>query len=61
MDALIDVLMYVIIIGFAIIVVFGLGCGIVGMVYKNRHTSRICRNLWKTWRTVALKMKMKAN
>lgn len=40
MDALIDVLTYIIIIGFAIIVISGLGCGIVGMAHKIKHVDR---------------------
>lgn len=48
MDALIDVLTYVIIIGFAIIIVSGLGCGIVGMAHRiqraDRDTQRVKSN-----------------
>ena len=40
MDALIDVLMYVVIIGTAIIAIAGLGCGIVGMAHKIKRAGR---------------------
>ena len=40
MDALIDILTYIIIIGFAIIIVSGLGCGIVGMAHRIQRADR---------------------
>lgn len=44
MEALIDVLLYVIIIGAAIIVVSGLGCAIVGMAHRIGRTGRRVEN-----------------
>ena len=57
MDALIDVLTYIIIIGFAIIAVSGLGCGIVGMAHRIQRTDRDTQRVKNNRKYIRRRMK----